>query len=59
VPTQLQFGASLPGELAFVAIVNLLASKREGMSPETRDRWDRIEIEMAESLWKGWKKLFE
>lgn len=51
-------GVSLPGEVAFTALLNFLSQARATMDPEIRKRYDTVMVQQYEDLQAIWRKLW-
>lgn len=56
---ELKISGQLPGEGIAIAITNTVATYRETMSQENRDKWDALQIRMAEDIYGGWRNLWK
>lgn len=59
IMADLKISGQLPGEGAVVAITNAIASGRANMSQENRDRWDALQIKIAEDTYRLWRSIWE
>lgn len=59
IMADLKISGQLPGEGAVVAITNAIASGRASMSQENRDRWDALQIKIAEDTYRLWRSIWE
>jgi hypothetical protein len=56
---ELKLSAQLPGEGIAIAIVNALVVARQTMSDPNKDKWDSLQIRIAEDTYTVWRNLWE
>lgn len=59
IMADLKISGQLPGEGAVIAITNAIQAGRATMSQENRDRWDALQIKIAEDTYRLWRSIWE